>query len=77
MVYRLIVELAKPYPDVAEAHFAVALAAYNTGLIDLEIAAASMRGADRALELKPGWERAALLKADLLAKKSPEGAIAI
>src|ERR1700687_1619584 len=75
VVYRLIVELAKPYPGVAEAHFAVALAGYNTGLSDLEIAAASMRAADRALELKPGWERAALIKADLLAKTSPEGAI--
>jgi len=75
VVYRLIVELAKPYPGVAEAYFAVALAGYNTGLSDLEIAAASMRAADRALELKPGWERAALIKADLLAKSSPEGAI--
>ena len=75
VVYRLIVELAKPYPGVAEAHFAVALAGYNTGLSDLEITAASMRAADRALELKPGWERAALIKADLLAKTSPEGAI--
>jgi tetratricopeptide (TPR) repeat protein len=74
-VYRLVVELAKPYPGVAEAQFAVALAGYNTGLSDLEIAAASMRAADRALELKPGWERAALIKADLLAKSSPEGAI--
>jgi tetratricopeptide (TPR) repeat protein len=75
VVYRLIVELAKPYPGVAEAHFAVALAGYNTGLSDLEITAASIREADRALELKPGWERAALIKADLLAKTSPEGAI--
>ena len=75
VVYRLIVDLAKPYPSIAEAHFAVALAGYNTGLSDLEIAAASMRAADRALELKPGWERAALIKADLLAKASPEGAI--
>jgi tetratricopeptide (TPR) repeat protein len=75
VVYRLIVELAKPYPGVAEAHFAVALAGYNTGLSDLEIAAASIREADRALELKPDWERAALIKADLLAKASPEGAI--
>ena len=75
VVYRLIVELAKPYPGVPEAHFAVALAGYNTGLSDLEVTAASIRAADRALELKPGWERAALIKADLLAKTSPEGAI--
>src|ERR1700676_411054 len=75
VVYRLIVELAKPYPGVAEAHFAVALAGYNTGLADLEIAATSIRAAERALELKPDWERAALIKAALLAKASPEGAI--
>src|SRR5450755_3300102 len=73
VMYRLIVELAKPSPGVAAAQFAVALAGYNTGLSDLEIAAASMRAADRALELKPGWERAALIKADILAKSSPEG----
>src|ERR1700687_3242127 len=75
VVYRLIVELAKPYPGVAEAQFAIALAGYNTGLSDLETAAASIRAADRALELKPGWERAALIKADILAKASPECAI--
>jgi len=74
-VYHLIVELAKPYPNVAEAHFAIALAGYNTGLADLEIVAASVNAADRALALKPGWERAALVKADILAKSSPEDAI--
>ncbi len=74
-VFRLIVELAKPYPSSAEAQFAVALAGYNTGLSDVEIAAASIRAADRALVLKPGWERAALVKTDILAKTSPEGAI--
>lgn len=74
-VYRLISDLAKPYPGVAEAHLAVALAGYNTGLTDVEIAAVAMREVDRALELKPGWERAALVKADILAKSSPEGAI--
>jgi tetratricopeptide (TPR) repeat protein len=74
-VFRLIVELAKPYPDVAEAHFAVALAGYNTGLADPDIVAASIRAADRALELKPGWERAALVKANILAKSSPDAAI--
>ena len=74
-VFRLIVELAKPYPDVAEAHFAVALAGYNTGLADPDIVAVSIHAADRALELKPGWERAALVKADILTKSSPDAAI--
>ena len=74
-VYRLVSDLAKPYPGVAEAQFAVALAGYNTGLTDVEIAATSMRAIDRALELKPGWDRAALVKADILGKSSPEKAI--
>jgi tetratricopeptide (TPR) repeat protein len=74
-VYKLIVDLAKPYPGVAEAHYAVALAGSGTGLNDLSILADSTREIDRALELKPGWERAALVKADILAKSSPENAI--
>jgi len=74
-VYHLVTELAQPYPGLPEAQFAVALAGYNTGLSDLEIAATSMRAVDRALELSPGWERAALLKADLLAKSSRDRAI--
>ena len=74
-VYRLISDLAKPYPGVAEAQLAVAVAGYNTGLSDLEILAASTRAVDRALELNPGWERAALVKADILGKSSPESAI--
>jgi tetratricopeptide (TPR) repeat protein len=74
-VYKLVTELAQPYPSVPEAQFAVALAGFNTGLSDVEIASASMRAVDRALELSPGWERAVLLKADLLAKSSPDSAI--
>ena len=74
-VYHLVTDLAKPYPGAAEAHFAVALAGFNTGLADLEILAASTREIDRALELKPGWERAVLVKADILAKSSPDNAI--
>jgi len=74
-VYKLVTELAQPYPGVPEAQFAVALAGFNTGLNDVEIASASMRAVDRALELNPGWERAVLLKADLLAKGSPDSAV--
>lgn len=74
-VYRLISDLAQPYPGIAEAQLAVAVAGYNTGLTDLEIVAASTRAVDRALQLKPGWERAALVKADFLAKSSPESAV--
>jgi tetratricopeptide (TPR) repeat protein len=73
--FRLVQDLAKPYPNVAEGWFAVALAGYNTRLEDPDILAAATRAADRALELKPGWDRAALVKADILAKSSPDAAI--
>ena len=73
--FRLVESVAQPYPDLAEARFAVALAAYNTGLSDLSTSAAALREVDRALILKPGWERAAILKADILAKRSPSEAI--
>jgi tetratricopeptide (TPR) repeat protein len=75
-VYRLVSDLAKPYPGVPEAHLAVAVAGYNTGLTDVEILAVATRAVDRALELRPGWERAVLVKADILAKGSSESAIA-
>ena len=74
--FRLVQDLAKPYPKVPEAWFAIALAAYNTKLTDPAITAAATSAADRALELKPGWDRAALIKADILAKGSPGAAIA-
>ena len=38
--------------------------------------ATAMQEIDRALALKPGWERAALLKAEILAKRSPKEAVA-
>ncbi|HEV7413779.1 MAG TPA: tetratricopeptide repeat protein [Casimicrobiaceae bacterium] len=74
--FRLVQDLARPYPKVPEAWFAVALAGYNTKLTDPAITAAAMTAVDRALELKPGWDRAALIKADILAKGSPDAAIA-
>ncbi len=75
-VYKLIRDLAQPYGASPEAHFAVALAAYNTGLDDPAIAATAMKEIDRALELKPGWDRGAVMKAELLGKTSPDAAIA-
>jgi tetratricopeptide (TPR) repeat protein len=74
--YRLVEAVAQPYPDLPEARFAVALAAYNTGLTDIATAAAAAKEIDRALQLKPGWERAAMLKAEILGKRAPGEAIA-
>lgn len=75
-VYELVRELAKPYPNSAEAHFAIALAAYNGGAPEGQGEAVTQEEIDRALAIKPDWERAALLKADVLARKSPDDAIA-
>jgi tetratricopeptide (TPR) repeat protein len=74
-VFRLIQDLAKPYPASPEAQFAVGLAGYNTGLTDPAIGKATIDAADRALALRPGWDRAALLKAEILAKGSRTSAI--
>jgi len=73
--FKLVESVAQPYPDLPEARFAVALAAYNTGLADMATQATALREVDRALLLKPGWERAAMLKAEILAKRSPQEAI--
>jgi tetratricopeptide (TPR) repeat protein len=74
--FRLVSSLAEPYPTLPEAQFAVALAAFNTGMRDVATASAAVAAVDRALALKPGWERAALLKGEILGKQSPERAIA-
>jgi tetratricopeptide (TPR) repeat protein len=74
--YELIVELAKPYPGSAEAQFAIALAAYNGGAPESTADAVALAAIDRALALKPDWERAALLKSEVLGRKKPDDAIA-
>jgi len=74
--FRTVSELAQPYPNVAEAHFAVALAGYASGLTDLTIVTASRVAIDRALAQKPGWERAVLLKSEILNAESPDVAAA-
>jgi Flp pilus assembly protein TadD len=74
--YRLVAALAQPYPNVAEAQFAVALAALNTGLTEIATTAAARQAVDRALALRPGWERAVVLKSEILGRQSPADAIA-
>lgn len=71
----LITELAKPYPKSPEAHYAVALAAYRAGATSEAANAIAIGEADRALELQPGWDRAAVLKGEILARKSPQAKI--
>jgi tetratricopeptide (TPR) repeat protein len=75
-VYAMIRDLAAPYASSPEAHFAVSLAALNAAGTDPVMVAIALERVDRALALKPDWERAALLKSEILAKRSTDEAVA-
>jgi tetratricopeptide (TPR) repeat protein len=62
-------ELATPYPQVAESHFAIAVSTASAG-----DAKGALAAVDEALRLKPTLVRAVKLKADLLAETSDEAA---
>jgi tetratricopeptide (TPR) repeat protein len=62
--------LTEPYLQVAEAHYARAVAASSAAL-----PARALAEARRALELRPDWEPAALLEAQLLARDSNAEAV--
>ncbi len=70
LVQSVITDLAKPYPNLAEAHFAIAHAALNAK--DTEVMQAEL---DMAEELRPGWEIPILMRAQILQKESPDQAI--
>src|SRR5689334_2280926 len=69
-VLSLVRDVAKPYPKTPEAHYAVALSAFGVN-DDAEAAKEARDEIDRALALRPAWERAAILKAEILARESP------
>lgn len=69
-VLRLVQSLAKPYPDLAEAQLATAQAAWVANRDDIAIAAL-----DKADAINPGWNVAALLKGQVLFRKSPQAAL--
>jgi tetratricopeptide (TPR) repeat protein len=66
-VLKLMRDLAQPYPRVAEAHWSVAQLARLAG--DNELALNEVR---QARSLRPEWEMAVSLEAQLLQKKSPQ-----
>lgn len=66
----LVQYLAKPYPNDAEAHFAVAQAAWNAG--KRQEAVAELRQTDH---LRPGWEPAALFQGQALQQSSAADAL--
>jgi tetratricopeptide (TPR) repeat protein len=57
---RLVVKLTEPYLALPEAHFARSQAAHNA-----RDQATALKELDRALELRPDWEQAALLRAQM------------
>jgi tetratricopeptide (TPR) repeat protein len=65
MTLKLVQQLAQPYPNLAQAHIAIAEAAAGAG--DSSLALAEAREASR---LKPDWELAVLLEAQLLQRQS-------
>lgn len=69
-VLTLIEALAVPYPNLAEAHFAVAQAAWSASQDDAALIAIT-----KAEKLRPGWDIATLLKGQILFTKSPQAAI--
>lgn len=70
-VQRLVDRLAAPYNTIPEAHFAMGLAAANAG--DAMRAQVEF---EKALQLRPDWEAAALSRAQLQARLSSASAIA-
>jgi tetratricopeptide (TPR) repeat protein len=66
----IVRDLAKPYPNVPESHFAIAQSAFVAG--DTKAALVAINDAER---LKSGWAEAAVLKAQILRETSAESAI--
>ncbi|HEU4853992.1 MAG TPA: tetratricopeptide repeat protein [Nitrosospira sp.] len=68
--FELVKQLAQPYPDLPEAHFAVSQAAWFAEHFD--VALAEMK---RALALRPEWEMAAIYQGRILARMSNASAL--
>ena len=67
---RFVLAIAKPYPELAEAHFSIAHTAYYAGDKDLV-----EKQLDIVEDIKPKWETAALFRGFILANDWPEKAL--
>ena len=67
---KLMRDVARPYPGVAEAHWGIAELAKASG--DTELA---LKEAKQARSLRPGWDLAVSLEAELLLKDTPQKAL--
>jgi tetratricopeptide (TPR) repeat protein len=70
--FKLVSNLAQPYPKVAEAHWALAQAAEAAGKHDL-----ALSEAQQVSSLNPSWEMSALLEAQLLQHDDPQRALEV
>ncbi|MDD5470620.1 MAG: tetratricopeptide repeat protein [Sideroxydans sp.] len=64
-----MIEVVHPYPEVAEAHWALAQTAITAGKQELALAEAN-----KALELKPEWDLAVMLAAQQTQRNEPQRA---
>lgn len=69
-ILSLVQSLAEPYPQLAEAQFAIAQSAMAAKQNKV-----ALKALDKAEALKPGWSIAALLKGQVLFEESPNAAI--
>ncbi|MDP2761048.1 MAG: tetratricopeptide repeat protein [Sideroxyarcus sp.] len=67
-----LIEVARPYPKVAEAHWALAQAA-----VDASKPALALAEAQQATALRPEWDLAVMLQAQLMQRTEPEPAAAL
>ena len=70
--YRMLVAVLQPYVGIAEAHYALATAAYHAGERD-----AALLEVRKARALRPDWEAAVLFEAQLLARDSTSAAFEV
>jgi tetratricopeptide (TPR) repeat protein len=66
-----MLEATRPYPEVAEGHWAVAQAALAAGKNDL-----ALTEAHRAVTLKPDWDAAVVFEAELYLETDPQKGLA-
>ena len=59
-----------PYPELAESHYALGVAALLANQLDL-----AGKETEEALSIKPFWEQGAILKAQILRKARPEAVV--
>ncbi len=71
-MYRMLEQVLVPYAGIAEAHYALATAAFHAG--DRTSALMEIR---KATALRPDWEAAALFESQLMARESTAAAVAV